>query len=308
MAPDISVLGPQRQRPLLDAVLQRFDRSRPICAISAGWQDEEGQLEELAGLAHRIDDLALYQRSEAIFASDGELFQAHRQRQSTLHELQRLYRLRLVRAGQALEDLQNSDGEAQLLAEQMRAALTAIRLLDRQHRRLLQRTHDRFATRWSPQQHALLAEHRAELAAKIEASQAVLLSGGHIGTLAARLRLFDLAPLLAGKPLIAWSAGAMMLTDYIVVFHDYPPQGEGHVEVLDIGLGLLRNWIFLPHARRRLNLDDRRRVANLAARFAPARCVTLNEGSEIHLQKGATTFARNVWRLNRGGRLDRLKV
>jgi hypothetical protein len=44
-------------------------------------------------------------------------------------------------------------------------------------------------------------------------------------------------------------------------------------------------------------------VANLAARFAPARCVTLNEGSELRLLDGDLQYARNVRRLGRGGRL-----
>ena len=113
---------------------------------------------------------------------------------------------------------------------------------------------------------------------------------------------------IGGKPLIAWSAGAMLLADNIVVFHDFPPQGPGQVELLDSGLGLLRNWIVLPHARSRLQLDDRRHVANLAARFAPARCVTLNEGSELRLLDGAINYARNVRRLGRSGRLALLKT
>jgi hypothetical protein len=100
----------------------------------------------------------------------------------------------------------------------------------------------------------------------------------------------------------------MLLSDTIVVFHDFPPQGPGHVEILDSGLGLIRNWVVLPHARSRLQLDDRRRVANLATRFAPARCVTLNEGSELRLLDGELQYARNVRRLGRGGRLSLLKT
>jgi peptidase E len=305
-ASDITLLGPQRHRPALAGVLQRFNNEQPLCAITAGWQDEEGQPEEIAALREHkhIIDLAIYRRSEDLFETDSELFQAHRERQSLLHELQRLYRLRLDHARQAVIELQTGASTTpQLLTEQLNAARAALRLLDRQHRRLIRRTHEQFAARWAPEWHALLAQQRNELAELIGASQAVLLAGGNIATLSARMRLFDLAPLLAGKPLIAWSAGAMLLTEHIVVFHDFPPQGAGHVEVLDSGLGLIRNWVVLPHARSRLRLDDRRRVANLAARFAPARCVTLNEGSELRLLDGDLQYARNVRRLGRGGRL-----
>lgn len=308
IATDITLLGPQRRQPSLATVLQRFTSDRPLCAITAGWQGEEGQLEELAELGERVADLAIYQRSEAIFESDSAFSQAHRERQAMLHELQRLYRLRLGYARGVIKDLQSDPGMPGLLDEQLSAAFVALRLLDRQHRRLTRRAHERFSERWTPAKHGMLARQRDELAALIDASQAVLIAGGNIATLAARMRLFDLAPLLAGKPLIAWSAGAMLLGDNIVVFHDFPPQGVGHVEILDRGLGLLHNWIVLPHARSRLRLDDRQRVANLAARFPSARCVTLDEGSELRLVDGKLQYAHKVHRLGRGGRLALLKA
>jgi hypothetical protein len=37
----------------------------------------------------------------------------------------------------------------------------------------------------------------------------------------------------------------------------------------------------LPHARRRLRLDDRERVSRTATRFAPDLCVALDDGSGI---------------------------
>ena len=304
-ANDITLLGPQRQNSILNNVLQRLTAGRSLCAITAGWQAEEGQLDELADWRERVVDLAIYQRSEMIFEHDDKLFQAHRERQATLHELQRLYRLRLVHARQAVIDLQamsDTGVNSQFLNEQLKAALAALRLLDRQHRRLIQRTHAQFKARFETEKHLLLGRHRVELAELINASQAVLIAGGNVATLAARLRLFNLVPLLVGKPLIAWSAGAMLLSASIVVFHDFPPQGRGRVELLDSGLGL-HDWVVLPHARSRLQLDDRWRVANLAQRFAPARCVTLNEGAEMRLLDGQLHSTRNVYCLGRSGRL-----
>ena len=75
--------------------------------------------------------------------------------------------------------------------------------------------------------------------------------------------------------MIAWSAGAMALTDRIVLFHDRSPQGPGHPEVYGSGLSVLRDVVLLPHARARLLLDDTPRMAVFARRFAPARCVLL---------------------------------
>ncbi len=39
----------------------------------------------------------------------------------------------------------------------------------------------------------------------------------------------------------------------------------------------------LPHARRRLRVDDPVRLAVLARRFAPARCVVLDDGVRLPL-------------------------
>jgi hypothetical protein len=80
---------------------------------------------------------------------------------------------------------------------------------------------------------------------------------------------------------IAWSAGAMALTDRIVLFHDRSPQGSGHPEVFGQGLGVLHGVVALPHARARLLLDDTPRMAVFARRFAPARCVLLENGTRV---------------------------
>jgi hypothetical protein len=73
----------------------------------------------------------------------------------------------------------------------------------------------------------------------------------------------------------------MALTDRIVLFHDRAPQGPGHPEVYGAGLSVLRDVVLLPHARTRLLLDDAPRMAVFARRFAPARCVLLDNGTRI---------------------------
>jgi hypothetical protein len=107
-----------------------------------------------------------------------------------------------------------------------------------------------------------------------------------VGVLAEVLHLFNVAAALNGAPVIAWSAGAMALTDRIVLFHDRAPQGPGHAEVYGSGLSLLRDVVLLPHARARLLLDDAPRMAVFARRFAPARCVPLEAGTRIDVDNG----------------------
>jgi hypothetical protein len=94
------------------------------------------------------------------------------------------------------------------------------------------------------------------------------------------LRLFAVP---APSIVIAWSAGAMALADRVLLFHDRTPDGPSDAEFLDNGVGWLRGCVLLPHARRRLRTDDPSRMAELAARAAPARCVILDDGVRLDL-------------------------
>ena len=135
----------------------------------------------------------------------------------------------------------------------------------------------------------MIAEHRAAVAAILGEAAALVIAGGHVGVLAEVLHLFNVAAALhsaAGRgPVIAWSAGAMALTDRIVLFHDRSPRGPGHPEVYGSGVSLLRGMVLLPHARARLLLDDTPRMAVFARRFSPARCVLLESGTRIELDR-----------------------
>jgi hypothetical protein len=72
----------------------------------------------------------------------------------------------------------------------------------------------------------------------------------------------------------------------VVLFHDDPPHGQAISEVLDAGLGLAPELVVLPEPRLRLRLDDRARVGELAARYAPARCIALDHGAQIWVDGG----------------------
>ena len=108
----------------------------------------------------------------------------------------------------------------------------------------------------------------------------LVVAGGHVGVLADVLHLFNVAASLRA-PVIAWSAGAMALTERIVLFGDRAAHGPGHPEIHGSGLSVLRGVVPLPHARARLLLDDTPRMSVFARRFAPARCVLLENGTRI---------------------------
>ena len=74
--------------------------------------------------------------------------------------------------------------------------------------------------------------HRGEIGATCSTSaRAVVIAGGHVGTLLRTLRLFDVT-IRRELPVVAWSAGAMALTDQVVLFHDFAPHGVTAAEVL----------------------------------------------------------------------------
>ena len=74
---------------------------------------------------------------------------------------------------------------------------------------------------------------------------------------------------------VAWSAGAMVLTERVVLFHDDPPHGAGIAEVLDVGLGLVPRRGRAARTRAAgSRLDDARRVSAASpAASRPATCL-----------------------------------
>lgn len=305
---DVVILGPQSPQPNLAVALQRLEIKGPLVSITAGWQEREGEIDDLrahVGLA--VTDLGLYARAEQVFAQDAELRTAYRRRQSALRESQDLYRLRLARAKDAARELMSRDGDPLLVRRAQRAAMRALRTLDREHQRAIEREHARFRRHIRPSQRASVVPHIHELRRLIEPASAVLVAGGHVAVLANRLRLFDLQRLLAEKTLLAWSAGAMAVSGSIVLFHDHPPQGAGNAEVFDSGLRLLQGVVALPYAQTRLALHESARIAMFARRFAPARCLTLDNGSLLHWRAGMLRTVSASWRLTHQGALAEVR-
>jgi hypothetical protein len=164
--------------------------------------------------------------------------------------------------------------------------VAAVRELDEAHLRRVNGARGEFYARLEPHARPVIAAHRDEVAGILREAGALVVAGGHVGVLADVLHLFNVAAFV-GSTVIAWSAGAMALADRIVLFHDRAPQGPGQPEVYGSGLSLVRDVVLLPHARARLLLEDGPRMAVLARRFAPARCVPLEAGNRIDVVDGA---------------------
>jgi hypothetical protein len=278
----VILLGPQR-RPTVDTALRLLGTlDGPAATVTAGWQEREADDGELSrALGERDVNLGLYRRWLDVQERDPQYAAGERRLSAILAELQDLYLVRLDHALQAVYALQRGESGDPLRSQAVSDAVAAVRELDAAHLRRVNEARLDFFDRLPPHDRPAIAEHRAAVAAVLARASVLVLTGGQVGVLADVLHLFNVAAALNGTPVIAWSAGAMALTDRIVLFHDRAPQGPGHPEVWVSGLSIVRDAVLLPHARARLLLDDVPRMAVLARRFAPARCVLLEGGTRL---------------------------
>lgn len=298
----LTLLGPQYREPNLGAALAARGLQGPFACITAGWQEREGELDELRRHLHAdVLDLGIYQRAEDVYSSDRALRLAHRARQAALLEQQDLYTLRLRHAKDAARELFERVGDTPALRAARRQAVAALRRLDRSHLGMIRNAHAQFDRDVAPTTRPAVAQARAQLLAAIEPAQAILIAGGHVAVLLNRLRLLGAEQWLRHRPVIAWSAGAMVISDAVVLFHDQPPQGGANAELFDTGLGLLPQVLPLPHAQTRLRLHDATRVALFARRFAPNTCLTLDHGSFAHFEQGRLQHQSQCFELARSG-------
>ncbi len=280
----ITLLGPQRLHPSLGATVRALGGEGVVATVTAGWQERENDDAELdAVLDGRSHNLALYRRWLDVLATDGEYAEAERQLHDQLDELRELYEVRLDHALRAVAALQRAAAPPQLQAAAIDDAIEEVRRLDRWHLHSVATARAAFDAEAAPANRPIIRGHRDDVAERLGGCSTLAIAGGHVGVLLECLRLFDLTwP--AERALVAWSAGAMALSDRIVLFHDFVAQGHGRAEVLDAGLGFVHGVVALPHARRRLQLRDAARASVLARRFAPARCLVLDDGVRVDVE------------------------
>ncbi|HZW60393.1 MAG TPA: Type 1 glutamine amidotransferase-like domain-containing protein, partial [Woeseiaceae bacterium] len=251
-------------------------------------------------------DLGLYRGAEELFAEDGALAECYRRRQDQLIEQQRLYRLRLRYLMLAARQVLRADSESGAAGAELRHAISQLRALDRHHVRRVQAIGKSFEAQFARGEGSALARHVRDIEQQLAHCETVLITGGNVVVLLNRMRLFGVERLLRDKHLIAWSAGAMVLSRQIVLYHDRTPEGRRDPEVLGPGTGLLPGYVLLPDARHRLRTRDAVRVDLLQRRFAPARCVTLDSGAQLLFAGDRLASASLARRLAHGGRLTRL--
>lgn len=297
----LALLGPQSVVRTVPAVVRELGLDGcDVATITAGWEERERDDADLdRDLGGCSRNLALFPRAEDVFQRDKELRRAMYKRYDRMNEQALFYRAQLAPLMAALRQIEQriAAGEGHLAAERANA-VHLLQELDAHRLRVVDELDAEVFVGLAPHQRHEVARHREELRRILDGVGGVLIAGGHVGILVNRLRLFGVLELARDLPLIAWSGGAMVLTERVVLFHDHPPEARGFhgggvdPEVHVRGLGLARGVIVLPHASKRLDLVDAARVAAFAARFSGAACLAFDPGARLG---GPSASAATEW-------------
>lgn len=304
----IILLGPQPGYQTIREAVERLNPQGRVGMITAGWEEGEDEdhdlrvaIEERAEV--RAANLRLFGRTEHLFVDDKQLIGLLQERQDELRELRVVYNSRL--------DLLLSAARATLAATTTRVSLEreqessidVVRQLDREYVERTSEVCARFDEMIRITERPSLVPHRHELADFLDHCAALVISGGNAAITLNRLRIFGILDDHPELPVVAWSGGAMALSDQIVFFHDSPPQGPGNPEVLRAGIGAFRDVLPLPDARHRLRLDDQMRVALFARRFSRYACVILDERTILERYDGQWHANEGTQKLGEDGTL-----
>jgi hypothetical protein len=170
-----------------------------------------------------------------------------------------------------------------------------MRDMDERHLERVAELHHDFYLRHHPEHRDAVVEARFRVGRDVAGCDAIVIPGGHVGVLLGALHLFNLGPALARpadveggtpvlfRPVIAWGAGAMALTERVLLFYDNAVASPGVSEMLMDGLALTRDLVALPSPKDRLDFKNLERMRILAARTAPAHALLLDEGVRVTL-------------------------
>ena len=301
----IALLGPQGSTPDVGTVISDLGIKGPVALVRAGYQERESEDAELVtALAVPAVNLTLHARGNDVFTTATEFAAAYSARQQRLRYMQGFYRTRLDGIEDAARTISLRYVDPDLLEQEEKVSVDQFRNMDNEHVERCQAVKAAFDKAWPVDHVEVLAKHRREVRELMATTDALVIAGGHVATLLNRLQLFGVLDNVGDKPIIAWSAGAMVLADRIVLFHDYPPYGSDIAQVLDSGLGLVPGYVVLPDPRRRINLDAKAGIQRFARRMAPATCVAMDHGARLIFEAGELRFA-NATRLTTTGAAER---
>ncbi|MES2641611.1 MAG: hypothetical protein V4850_19120 [Myxococcota bacterium] len=260
----------------------------PIALVSAGWRHDEARdepLREAVGVP--VQNLGLYASFRLLEREASDLVSTYTLKQSSLRRIKERYRMAIVPALAGCRELWARRRDAD--CPWFQQAILHLQTIDKLFLGESDRLHREYDEQARPFAHRRVRAELDRLRKALDDCHAVLIAGGHVGVLRNRLAFFGFDEWLRNRRVFAWSAGAMALTDRVVLFHDHTTYGVGLAEILDRGLGLVPGVVFLPHARERLALDDVENVAILSKRFGPSIAIGLQNGALLR-DVGANGF------------------
>ena len=209
----------------------------PVATVTAGWRDREkddGELDEV--LDGRSRNLHLFTRLGHVVRHDPRFAEAAGAYNRAVDEASELYALRLQHALDAVYATSRRSVREDLVQSSLRAGLQAVRDIDAWFLWVLAELEAELREEGGVDSSDIIATHRGEVAEILSGAGLLAIAGGHVAYLSRCLRLFAVEP-PERLPVIGWSAGAMVLTDLIVLYNDKGPEGVRPSEVWDRGLG-----------------------------------------------------------------------
>ena len=281
------LLGPLGAAPQLTDELTELGVDGPVALVTAGYEEAErndAHLDRALGGGTR--NLGLYGRRLDILDSDPDYAAALQRLRVELAEQQTLYRARVVHALAGVDAVRRlGGGTRRSVGTQLDAAIRDVRALDDTHSAYIGAALQRFEAEFPPDQRDALLLHRDAVAALLRDCAALAIAGGHIGVILESMWLCDVGAATARMPLIAWSSGAMAVTERVLVADEHEI-AERPTEVMGLGTAAVRGVVVMVDAQARLRVGDADSVALLARRCAPRACVLLDPGDRVLCDDG----------------------
>jgi hypothetical protein len=274
------LLGPQRFLTTAGAVVRGLGVDGPVATITAGWEERESDDAELnTVLDGRSRNLRLFGRMMDVLERDPVVAAAALTLRDAVDDLAGIYSGRLHHALDAVYALRRRKGREDLIASAYEDGVEAVRRLDRWYLDEVRRLFGEAYATGAAERSELWTQHRAEVTEQLAGSAVLAVAGGHVGMLLRTMQFFSIRP-PAEIPVVAWSAGAMAMTRNVVLFNDFVQPHPG-AEVWDRGVARVEHVIALPHARRRIQLDDRVHMQVFVKRFEGYACLLLDDGAKV---------------------------
>jgi peptidase E len=281
------LLGPQRFLTTAGAVVRSLDVDGPVATITAGWEERESDDGELDTVMDgRSQNLRLFGRMMDVLERDDVVAAAALAFRDAVDDLAGTYSVRLHHALDAVYAVRRRKGREDVLDAAYEDGVEAVRRLDQWYLDEVRHLYGEAYATGSVGRSDLWAQHRAEVTELLAGSSVLAVAGGHVGMLLRAMQFFSIRP-PAELPVVAWSAGAMAMTRNVVLFNDFVQSHPG-AEVWDRGLARVEHVVALPHARRRIQLEDRVRMQVFVKRFEGYACLLLDDGAKVAVRPDGT--------------------